>query len=242
MVSKILLLSGIFIVIVTSVWIARKKESQDFAKNSLVVSDTIEDKPISFGYKCMWFAIKTTEQEKVAQLLGLKKTTRSNWKNGLESAYNNAVFITPPVDGWILAVGWGLPQADSKETLEKTIDLANTLSRQFGEAQFFCTHRVTEYHCWLKSVNGKSERLYSYLGEQGENIVISGSPTKAERKYNLVNTLSDEAKSDDYFGRDDLVYPDEELVMEIAGAWSINPTLLEGNKNIKGMGLLGTLK
>ena len=240
--SKILLLVGIFIVIMVSVLIARKKESKDLSENSFVVSDTIEDKPISFGYKCTWFAIKTTDQEKVAQTLGLRKITRSNWKTGLENAYNNSVFITPPVDGWILAVGWGLPHADSKEALEKVTNLANILSKEFGEAQFFFKHRVTEYHCWLKSIKGKSERIYSYVGEQGENIAISGNTTKDEKKYNLVNTLSDEAKSDDYFDRDDLVYPDEDLVMEIAGAWSINPTLLEKNKNVTGMGLLGTLK
>lgn len=242
--SKILLLSGIFIVISVSIWIAKKKEKeeQELKQNAVPASDTVEDAPVSFGYKCVWFAIKSTDRDEVAKILGLKNPVESNWQKGIKEAFGGAVFITPPIDGWILAVGWGLPAGDSVEGMEKVTNLANILSLHFGEAQFFCTHRVVAYHCWMKSVNRKLERLYSYLGEKGENIAISGQLTDAEKDYNLINTFSEEAQSEDYFEREDLVYPDEEMVMEIAGAWSINPQLIEDNNNIKGLGLLGTLK
>jgi len=91
----------------------------------------------------------------------------------------------------------------------------------------------------VKATNGNIDRLYSYLGESRENIDISGKPTEIENNYNLINTFSEEAKHDDYWNRDDLTYPDEELVMKIAGNWSVDPTTFDNRKDIKGLGLLG---
>jgi hypothetical protein len=196
------------------------------------------DAPVGFGYKIMWIAVKTDNQKLVAQTIGLKTTKPSNWKNGIDKAYGDAIFIAPAIDNWTLIVGMGLPSGDSKDSIDQVSDLLNRLSKQFGEAQFFCTHRVVEYHCWIKSINGEIDRIYSYLGERGENIVIKGQPTAIEKKYNLIDTFSEEAKNDDYLDREDIVIPDEQLVMTIAGNWSIDPTLLERRTDIKGFGLI----
>ncbi len=203
---------------------------------------TVPDSPLAFGYKCMWFAVKTDDKDGVAEALGFKSTMACNWEYGIAQAYGKSVYITPAIGTWTLAVGWGLPHGDSKESIEKVKSLADKLSERFGEAQFFGTHRVVEYHCWLKSVGGKTERLYSYSGESGENLAVEGGPTVFEKQYNLVNTLAAEAQSEGHYDREDLDYPDEEMVMKLAGAWSINPQLIENNDNIKGLGLVGTLK
>jgi hypothetical protein len=114
------------------------------------------------------------------------------------------------------------------------------LSKEFGEAQFFCTHRIVEYHCWALATNGQVNRVYSYLGESGENIVIEGQPTTFEQTLNLVNTFSDEAKNENYYEQEDLVWASEELVMEVAKHWSIDPTKLGERKDIaSSLGLLG---
>jgi len=241
--SKILLISGIVAVIAISVWIAKKNENKDIKEDTIAtVLDTVPDAPVAFGYKCMWFAVKTEDKDRVAKVLNLKNTKPSNWKSGIEQAYNASVFVTPSIDGWVLVAGWGLPHGDSQESLAEVKTIAGMLSKEFDEAHFFCSHRVVEYHCWLKSVNGNTQRLYSYMGEQLQNIEIVGKPTDAEKGYDLVNTFSAEAEKDDYWDNEDLIIPDEQLVMKIAGAWSIDPTLIENNKNIKGLGLLGTLK
>ena len=127
------------------------------------------------------------------------------------------MFITPQIGDWILAIGEGIPAGDSEESVREVKEILEKLSKEFAEAQFFCTHRVVEFHCWIKAENGIVKRVYSYLGERGENIAIEGEPTEAESNYNLINTFSEEAKQDDYYDREDLEYPDEELVMEIAG-------------------------
>ena len=237
---KILILSGIVAFIAFSVWYAKKNgvtaEYKSETKNIL----TEQDKPIDFGYKIVWIAVKTDNKSELSKILGLKNSKPSNWKSGIENAYENSVFITPQIGEWTLAVGMGLPLGDSQESIEKLEKVLNELSSKFGEAQFFGTHRVVEYHNWMKSVNGKMERIYSYVGESMENIKVYGKPTEPESNLNLFNSLSEEAKSDEYYDREDLDYADEELVMKIAENWSVNPTKLTERTDIKTeLGIIG---
>jgi hypothetical protein len=201
------------------------------------------DTPVSFGYKCIWISVKTSNKEKIAEILGLKQVHSENWKTGIEEAYNDKIFITPQIGEWTLIVGYGLADPNSKDELDEANsykEKINKLSKEFGEAQFFATHRVTEFHVWARSLNGQTVRFYSYVGEKGENILIEGEPTSIEKQYNLINTFSKEAKEEKYFDRADLTVPNEELVMKIASSWSVDPTTLEDRKDIKpGFGIVG---
>lgn len=202
----------------------------------------IPDLPVGFGYKCMWMAVKTVNTQKLVELLKVRNLEPCNWKVGIDQAYKGYVFITPPIDGWTLACGTGLPNGDRPEDIEHIKSLLETLSKTFGDAQFFCTHRVVEYHCWIKAVAGKVVRVYAYLGESGENITIEGEPTAIEKPLNLANTFSPEAKDENYFGREDIVWPDEQLVMEIARDWSVDPSQLGERTGTKPeLGLLGDI-
>ena len=118
------------------------------------------------------------------------------------------MFLTPEINGWILVLGIDIPDLAAKETQE----LLKKVSQEFGECQLFLTNRIVECHFWGIVVDGEILRLYSYLAESGKSI-IQGQPTKSEQKYHVVNTLLEEANSDDYWERDDIVQPDEEIVM-----------------------------
>lgn len=235
---------GLIVIAVIGVTVYKKKSSsrQNYYSSSVpsTVDKTVPDSAIGFGYKCMWFAVKTDNKYRLAEILELKDLSDCNWQVGIDKAYNGSVFITPTIDGWTLACGWGLPHGDTKEGIEEIKNILLVLSKEFGEAQFFCTHRITEYHCWIKASNGQIERVYSYLGESGENIAIEGHPTKFEQTLKLINTFSAEAKDEKYFEREDLVWADEELLMQVAGHWSIDPTKLDKRKDIApSLGLLG---
>ena len=193
------------------------------------------DKPVGFGYKNQWYAIHTTDQEAVARALNLKRVRKSNWRKGIQYGYTKGKFIAPEIDGWILVLGFDTQSSETEFIRDQLI----RLSKEFGECQIFQTHRVVEAHLWGKAINGKIERLYGFIGESGENIVVEGDPTLIEKKYNLVNTFSEEAKKEGYWDREDIYYPNEETVMEIAEAWSINPTKIEEFNNINGLGLIG---
>ncbi len=239
------LLFGLFIIVVGSITIYKKSDEYQRTQvpTPTTVNKTVPDAPIGFGYKCMWLAVKTGDKTRLAAMLQLRNVSDCNWQVGIARAYEGAVFVTPPLDGWTLACGWGLPHGDSKEGIDEVKTLLETLSRTFGDAQFFCTHRVTEYHCWMKATGGHIDRVYSYLGETGENIAVEGQPTEFEQTLHLANTLSDEAKDEHYFDREDVVWPDEELVMQVAGHWSVDPSKLDARTDIAlGLGLLGERK
>jgi len=203
-----------------------------FSKKAKEISP---DKPIGFGYKNKWLAIKSNSKEKVADFLKLKDIKESNWEDGVKFGYNKGVFVTPEINGWILALGVDISDLETQETKEFLVKA----SKEFQECQIFLTNRIVEYHFWGLARNGKIERLYSYLGETQENTIIEGEPTTIEKKYNLVNSFSDETKKDGYWKKEDIEFVNEITVMAIAESWSVNPTKIEALKNIKGIGLIG---
>ncbi len=201
------------------------------------------DKPVSFGYKSVWITVQGTDPKEVANFLKLKNQQRSNWKSGIKKAYEDEVFVSPPIDGYIFIVGVSLPWADTEEKSYTVKELVNKLSLKYGTAYYFATHRVVEFHAWIKSVNGNIVRAYSYLGERGENTIVEGDATDFESELNLINSFSEEFKDDNYFENEELIFPNEEIVMDVAGAWSINPsTLEERNDSQEGIGILGKLQ
>lgn len=236
---KILIITGIIAFITFTVWIAKRNGVTSEYKSKEIQISTNLDEPIDFGYKTVWIAVKTDKKKRIAEILELKNIEASNWKSGIDSAYNDGIFITPLIGQWTIAVGVKLSNGQL-EDINKLERILNKLSSEFGEAQSFGTHRVVEYHHWIKSVNGIITRTYSYIGESGENLKVFGELTKPEIGLNLFNSLSKEAESDKYWEREDLDYADEELVMKIAENWSVNPTKLTERKDIKKeLGLIG---
>lgn len=238
------LVIGIVTIAVALVMFYRKKTIDTQVAHKTDISTyhdrTTPDLPVSFGYKCVWFAVKTNNYQRLADIIGITNLTECNWKIGVEKAYEDSVFITPPIEGWMLVCGVRLPSGDNQEDIKEITHLLRTLSKELGETQFYCTHRVVEYHCWMRARAGNITRVYSYLGEAGENIVIEGEPTDFESKYNLINTFSDESKNEMYFENSDLIIPDEEFVMRLAGNWSINPSQLGNRTDLNsGLGYIG---
>lgn len=197
--------------------------------------EVIPDKPIGFGFKNKWLAVKSNSKEEVAKYLKLKKVRVSNWEKGVKHGYEKGVFITPEIKGWILVLGINISDLE----MQGTKDFLKKTSQEFGECQIFLTHRIIEYHFWGLAKNGIIQRLYSYVGESGENKIIEGEPTAIERNYNLVNSFLEEANQDEYWEREDIKIPDEEMVMMIAESWSVNPTKISEFRNIGGIGLIG---
>nr|GEZ77608.1 hypothetical protein [Tanacetum cinerariifolium] len=94
------------------------------------------------------------------------------------------------------------------------------------------TSRVIEAHGWAKGLKGKIVRAYAYVGDQGETVVATG-PLSAVEPPTLVNTRSLAAQHDTaYLERPDLTTPTEELIMQIAAQWSVDPTTLDTRHDI----------
>lgn len=223
--KKVLILFGLFVVgIIIVVLIVKSYKSDEqeskIKKNYLQIEEHHSNIEY-FGYKSCWMAIKAENNREIADFLKHIEDT-SNQKLIFKNP-NCAISITSHINGWTFIIG-ELPTGDSKESLERLKIVLEKLSERFGEVQFYATHRVVEYHCWAKALNGQILRIYSYLGESGENICIEGEPVGVEKNYQLINTFSDQSKEDGYYDSEDLVFPDEALVMIIAENWSLDPT------------------
>jgi hypothetical protein len=171
----------------------------------------LPDNPVSFGYKCIWIAVRTNDKDKVAHMLGIKNKMACNWKYGIEKAYERKVFISPSVGQWTFAIGWGLADFTPKSELEETIGLKakiDALSKEFGEAQIFATHRVSDAHSWAKSINGQTVRYYAWAGE---SVLIEGEPTTIEIELNLANTFLEEAQDENYYEQANILSPMRKL-------------------------------
>ena len=202
----------------------------------------VADTPVGFGYKCNWFAVRTEGTQQLANHIGLNDAAPCNWQHGVDYAYQDRVFVSPPVDGWSFVISRvGLPVAENEDSVELIKKMLVDLSEAFTAAQYFGTYRVVGYDAWMKAENGKMLRVYAFV--DGGNIAVEGEPTAIERRLNLFDTLSKAAEEDpDYFERTDLQYPDEQITMEVAGAWSINPQDLYDRKDVEpGLGLVGVL-
>jgi hypothetical protein len=194
---------------------------------------SIPDKPESFGPRCMWFAIRTEDTQRVIEVMALKHSEPCNWAVGIEKAYEDDIFITPPIDGWTMVVGWGLPSADTPEGIREVKESLLLLSKEFGEAQYFITHRTVDYHLWMKAVNGSGIRAFGF-GE-GENVIIEGDP--ADFAARLDN--AEEVSQKKFTIVQNFTNPGEQTVMDIAGKWSVDPSMLSDRNDLEpGLGIL----
>jgi hypothetical protein len=213
--------------------------------------------PVSFGYKGAWIAVKGVAMDRVASALHLADVGGATWEQGVRKSYDpgeskkefdfpqtSFVFVSPPVDGWTLAVGQRLAFFRSfafkgmKEDRapEKLLPFIQTLSKELGTTvQYFFTHRVPETHIWVWAESGRIVRAYGYSGERGEVLLDVGSLTVGETSLGL--KLPAKGKDSNHESS-----PDEDTVIAVAGKWSIDPTTLDRRGAIAQSGVVGTLR
>jgi len=194
----------------------------------------------SFGYKNAWIAVKTERPEAVAEALGLRDVRPADWKTGIDTAYEYpttcAVYVTPAIEGWVLAVGHPVfSLADTKPPSfgRRAAEVAASLGT---DVCYFATHRVVEAHAWALARPGGLARAYYWVGESGETVHDEGAVTADEREIEIAFTFpSDDTDVDDPHR----TMPCEEHVMALAAKWSIDPSSL-GDRNLDvADGLLG---
>ncbi|GAA3208268.1 hypothetical protein [Dactylosporangium siamense] len=169
----------------------------------------------AFGYKCCWLAVRDGRLDEVAAAVGLLGAQPVDWYDGVQAAYDEQVFVSPPTAGWVFVVGAvlsfdGLAVAD--------------LSARLGtEVQFFGTHRGSEYHEWALATGG---RLVRHLRCDG-TLEQQGQPTAVETDLGVPAMTEDDWDID------------EDTVMRVAAAWSIDPTTLQQVESTAPAGVAG---
>jgi len=194
------------------------------------------DLPAPFGPNMAWLALDTTDAEAVATALGLREARAATWAEGNDAACQSSVFVTPPLADWTLAVGAALFPPDRAEAFVKP--LLERLSREFRDAQFFCTHRDVQLHVWARARQGKLVRGYGWLGGKGVILWDEGGQTKEERDLGFRFFDGRSPAVEQTENKNDTL-PDEGCVMQLASLWSIDPTTLDEQFKEPVKGLLG---
>jgi hypothetical protein len=204
--------------------------SEGEAPKAVFMPELRPDPPQSFGYKCAWIAVRSDSAAAVAEALDLADVGPSTWARGVDAAYAGAVFVTPPLRGWVLAASSALPSNETHAD-ELTPQLV-WLARRFPDVQCFGTHRVVEAHLWARIVNGAFVRKFSYVGDQGIVLWDEGAPTPEEEALGMAFSRESAEEGE---------VPTEEDVMALAGRWSVDPSRLEEEGLPLSLGLAGLM-
>jgi hypothetical protein len=166
---------------------------------------------VGFGGKQAWLAVRQGDPAKVLAALGLRDLGEVPWREGIDIAYltDDRVAVTPPLP-WVLVVG--------RRFLQTPVDVTALSAALHTEVQSFATHRVTELHRWARAVDGELIRTFGYVGQTGEVTSWHGDPDPAELAVGLPATLDEETT----------ILVSEQDVLQVAAAWSIDPTTLNG--------------
>ena len=208
-----------------------------FRKTSFAGSTEISElAPFLFDRPSRWLAVKCANIHKVQAALGLNNPTPCPLSEGFSRLGEDKLFVSPPVNGWILVVGNSLP--DMGEDIDKLFRFLMRVAGELGSVQYFTSNRVLNHHAWVRIENNRVHRAYAWAGETLWN---QGARTAAEREL--------EMKCYDY-GHVPLPYPftardshvaNTEKVIQLAARWSIDPLAIN-NQNLRAaFGIAGDL-
>src|SRR5205085_10092658 len=133
-----------------------------------------------FSAPTRWLAIRSYNPQAVQAALGLLKPRPCSWEEGLTAAQAKKLFISPPVDGWILVMGSGLPEP--AHDVDQCFHFLLALSKKLGCVQFFSANRALHHHAWVRAEQGRIQRAYAWAGKTLWN---QGRVTKAETELRM---------------------------------------------------------
>jgi hypothetical protein len=185
----------------------------------------------TFEQPARWLAVKAVHPSVVQAALNLHGPTPCSWEEGLAEAHEDKLFISPPLAGWVLVVGSGLPEP--AEDPDRCFHFLTGLSRKLGHVQFFSVSRVVHYHCWALLERGRVYRAYAW---GGETLWNQGPVTAAEKALDML--CLDYASEQNPFALREALSANAEKVNQLAARWSIDPGAISPEM-WRGRGIVG---
>jgi hypothetical protein len=167
-----------------------------------------------------WLAVKSKNLLAVQAALGLNNPTPCCWMEGLE----RKLFIAPPVQGWVLIIGSGLP--DPSDDVDRCYRFVVHLSRKLGHVQLFSLSRVLNHHAWVRADGGRILRAYAWAGR---TIWKQGTRTPAEADLDVRCLEYGEALERSPFGQVDALAANVDKLPLLAARWSLDPARIDEN-------------
>jgi hypothetical protein len=190
--------------------------------------------PLQVRRPARWLAIRSRDTQAVQAALRLNNPQPCSWAEGLLSA--RPLFIAPPINGWTLVFGAGLPIPD--EDVDACYRFLRELSRQVGPVQFFQADQLLQHHAWVQVESGRILRGYAWAGTTLWN---QGVKTPAEIALGM-NCFGYGENP----GRDDWVVADHivanvEKVFQLARRWSLDPAEIDLRSVVHQRGVAGNV-
>jgi hypothetical protein len=179
-----------------------------------------------------WLAVKGRHVQAVQAALGLRKIKPCSWIEGL--AGEQQFFIAPPLNGWILVFGTGLP--DPSDDVDKCFHFLARLSREAGHVQFFVANRALQHHGWVRAEDGRIKRAYAWAGK---TLWKQGQRTPAEKELDMRCFDYTEAGSPGIFENADSVSTNVDRVPLLAARWSLDPASVNQEILDQACGIVG---
>ncbi|HVZ73893.1 MAG TPA: hypothetical protein VHJ20_16050 [Polyangia bacterium] len=191
------------------------------------------DLPRAFGPRSVWFAFHGPSSTDVAAALGLKEVAPSSWEAGVAGAYAGRVFVTPPIDGWVLATSARFPDAGGGGHEDSATPMLEQLSKRFGEVQYFGSYDEIGWSAWARFRDGTPVRKFSFLGAQDVVLWNEGAPTPEEHELGLA--FGKQRAATDGGGLD------ATSVFAVARKWSVDPAAIQSRHLGPSLGVSGTM-
>jgi hypothetical protein len=189
--------------------------------------------PIQARRPPRWLAIRSRDTQAVQLALGLHDPRPCSWAEGLFST--RKLFIAPPVNGWTLVFGAGLPLPD--DDVDSCYRFLRELSRKLGHVQFFQADQVLQHHAWAQLESGRVIRAYAWAGTTLWN---QGVKTSAEIALRMNCFAYGESSGSDDWTMADHIVANVERVAQLAQRWSLDPAEIDGRALARQQGIAGT--
>lgn len=147
--------------------------------------------------------------------MALNNAQPCTWIEGFAEA--DRLFIAPPIKGWILIIGGGLPRPG--DDVDACFRFLVRLSEKLGEVQFFQADPILGHHAWVRVDDGHVTRAYAWAGQTVWN---QGDPTRAERGMDL-NCFQCFEAPERTFDQPDFAAANVEKISQLAAQWSLDP-------------------
>ena len=164
----------------------------------------------------VWLAVRASDPRAVQTALGLNRSAPCSWSEGMTGA--RGFFIGPPVNGWIIVTGSGLPNPSCD--VDECFRFLTALSRKLGQVQFFQADRVLHHHSWVRAEDGVVTRAYAWAGE---TIWNQGVKTPAETGLSVKCFGYGEDPNADLWAAVEWTAANVGKVPLLATRWSLDP-------------------
>ena len=193
-------------------------------------------KPLVFDFPSRWLAVKSANPQAVQSALGLHKPRPCSWEQGLARSQDFKLFVSPPINGWVLVAGPGLPEPS--DDVDRVFHFILRLSRNVGQVQYFSVNRAVNSHAWVLADQARVRRAYAWAGT---TLWSQGELTSAEKELAMTCFDYGEA-SPPHFPPHEMHRANVDKVPLLAGRWSVDPTALDQSANELGLGIAGELR